>query len=131
MIRFPAKRVTFAVTGHLDNHASGKNSAAFLGFHTFFRSSDSNAADVCFVVRLRTALRAITCDKHCINSNNTDDGDEISASVHIIGLYPVQMNLGLRFTRYYYDPTIPDDFFRQQLRTRRTTFQMLLNVIAP
>ena len=41
------------------------------------------------------------------------------------------MNLGLRFTRYYYDPTIPDDFFRQQLRMRRTTFQMLLNVIAP
>ena len=31
----------------------------------------------------------------------------------------------------YYDPTIPDDFFRQQLRMRRITFQMLLNVIAP
>ena len=31
-------------------------------FILFFRSSDSNAADVCFVVPLRTALRAITCD---------------------------------------------------------------------
>ena len=68
-IRFPAKRVTFAVTGHVDNHGSGKSSAAFLGFHTFIRSSDSNTADVCFVVPLRTALRAITCDKHCINSS--------------------------------------------------------------
>ena len=35
------------------------------------------------------------------------------------------------FEIHYYDPTIPDDFFRQQLRMRRTTFQMLLNVIAP
>ena len=35
IIWFPAKRVTFAVTGHLDNRASGKSSAAFLGFHTF------------------------------------------------------------------------------------------------
>ena len=68
IIWFPAKRVTFAVTAHVDNHGSGKSSAAFLGFHTFFRCSDSNAADVCFVVPLRTALRAITCDKHCINS---------------------------------------------------------------
>ena len=67
-IRFPAKRVTFAVTGHVDNLGSGKSSAAFLDFHTFIRSSDSNTADVCFVVPLRTALRAITCDKHCINS---------------------------------------------------------------
>ena len=68
IIRFPAKRVTFALTWHVDNHASGNGSAAFLGFHTFFRSSDSNAADVCFVVPLRTALRAITYDKHCVNS---------------------------------------------------------------
>ena len=35
------------------------------------------------------------------------------------------------FEIHYYDPTIPDDFFRQQLRMRRTTFQMLLNAIAP
>ena len=35
IIWFPAKRVTFAVTGHVDNHASGKSSAAFLSFHTF------------------------------------------------------------------------------------------------
>ena len=35
------------------------------------------------------------------------------------------------FEIHYYDPTIPDDFFRQQLRMRRTTFQILLNVIAP
>ena len=35
IIWFPAKRVTFAVTEHPDNHASGKSSAAFLGFHTF------------------------------------------------------------------------------------------------
>ena len=35
------------------------------------------------------------------------------------------------FEIHYYDPTIPDDFFRQQLRMRRTTFQMLLNVTAP
>ena len=35
IIWFPAKRVAFAVTGHVDNHASGKNSAAFLSFHTF------------------------------------------------------------------------------------------------
>ena len=32
---------------------------------------------------------------------------------------------------YNYYPTIPDDFFRKQLRMRRTTFQMLLNVTAP
>ena len=38
---------------------------------------------------------------------------------------------GSWFEIHYYDPTIPDDFFRQQLRMRRTTFQMLLNVIAP
>ena len=48
------RRVTFALTGHVDNHESGKSSAAFLGFHTFFRSSDSNATDVCFVVPLMT-----------------------------------------------------------------------------
>ena len=35
------------------------------------------------------------------------------------------------FEIHYYYPTIPDDFFRQQLRMRRTTSQMLLNVIAP
>ena len=35
------------------------------------------------------------------------------------------------FETHYYDPTIPDDFFRQQLKIRRTTFQVLLNVIAP
>ena len=35
------------------------------------------------------------------------------------------------FEIHYYDPTIPDDFFRQQLRMRRTTFQILLNVITP
>ena len=33
------------------------------------------------------------------------------------------------FEIHYYDPIIPDDFFRQQLRMRRTTFQMLLKVI--
>ena len=35
------------------------------------------------------------------------------------------------FEIHYYDLTIPDGFFRQQLRMRRTTFQMLLNVIVP
>ena len=90
--------VTFAVTGHADNHGSGKSSAAFLGFHTFFRSSDSNKSDVCFVVPLRTALRAITCEKHCTNSRiQTTETKLAGASIHIIGLYPVQMNLGLRF----------------------------------
>ena len=67
------------------------------GFHTFFRSSDSNEADVCFVVPLQTSLRAISCDKHCINSRIQTTETEISASIHIIGLCPVQMNLGLRF----------------------------------
>ena len=45
----------------------GKKLCCFPRFSYFFRSSDSNAADICFVVPLRTALRAITCDKHCIN----------------------------------------------------------------
>ena len=76
--------MTFAVTGHVDNHGLGKSSAAFLGFHTFFRSSDSNAADVYFVVPLRTALRAITCDKHCINSRiQTTETKSAPASILI------------------------------------------------
>ena len=89
------------VCGHCACRQScvGKKLCCFPRFSYFFifRSSDSNAADVCFVVPLRTALRAITCDKHCFNSRIQTTETEISASIHIIGLYPVQINLGLRF----------------------------------
>ena len=37
----------------------GKKLCCFPRFSYYFRSSDSNAADVCFVVPLRTALRAV------------------------------------------------------------------------
>ena len=35
------------------------------------------------------------------------------------------------FELHYYDPTLPDDYFKQQLRVRKPTFQILLNILAP
>jgi len=33
------------------------------------------------------------------------------------------------FEHHYYDPTIPQDFFRQQLRVTKNTFDLILNVL--
>ena len=91
IIWFPAKRVTFAVTGHVDNHGSGKSSAAF------FRSGLQIQMQQMFVLLYLYVLLYEQSLVTLHQFENTDDGDEISASIHIVGLYPVQMNLGLRF----------------------------------
>ena len=35
------------------------------------------------------------------------------------------------FELHYYDPTLPDDYFKQQLCVKKPTFQVLLNILAP
>ena len=35
------------------------------------------------------------------------------------------------FEVHYYNPTLPDDYFKQQLRVRKPTFQILLIILAP
>lgn len=35
------------------------------------------------------------------------------------------------FEVHYYDPALPDDYFKKQLRVRKPTFQILLNILAP
>lgn len=35
------------------------------------------------------------------------------------------------FEIHYNDPALPDDYFKQQLRVRKQTFQFILNIIAP
>ena len=35
------------------------------------------------------------------------------------------------FEVHYYDHALPDDYFKQQLRVRKPTFRVLLNILAP
>lgn len=38
--------------------------------------------------------------------------------------------VNLWFEVHYHDPTLPDDYFKQQLCVRKPTFQVLLNILA-
>ena len=59
------QKVMFADSELVNNCASGKRGASFLGILTFFKSSDANAADVFYFVPLRITPRANSSLKHC------------------------------------------------------------------
>ena len=102
----------------------GREKALLLSSDQVFRFKCSRCLFCCTFYVLLYEQSLVTLHQF----ENTDDGDEISASIHIVGLYPRPNESW--FEIHFYDPTITD-FFRQQLRMTRTTFQMLLNVIAP
>ena len=98
IIWFPAKRVTFAVTGHLDNHTSGKSSAAFLGFHTFLGLQIQ--MQQMFVLLFLYGLLY-----------------EQSLETNIASIRECRRRRRNQRQRpYYWTLPFPDDFFRQQLR---------------
>ena len=97
IIWFPAKRVTFAVTGHVDNHGSGKSSAAFLGFHTFLglQIQMQQMFVLLYLYGLLYAQSPVT-NIASIREYRRRRRNQLQHP-YIIGFYPVQMNLGLRY----------------------------------
>ena len=106
----------------------GKKLCCLSRFSYFFRSSDLNAADVCFLYLYGLLYeQSLVTNIASIREYRRQRRKSAPASI-LLDSTPSKWILVwdslLRFT-------FLDDFFRQQLRMRRTTFQMLMNVIAP